>query len=103
TLRRHIATFRAGIATLRQTRPELGLELTDAPAAIQPLIVGSDAAALGLAARLDAAGLWVPAVWPPTVPVGTARLRVTHSADHTETDLKRLLDALGHSERHRHG
>ncbi len=43
---------------------------------------------------LDAVGLWVPAIRPPTVPVGTARLRITLSASHTEADVWRLCSAL---------
>ena len=58
------------------------------------MIVGDNERALALAAALDAQGLWVPAIRPPTVPVGTARLRITLSAAHTEDDVERLLAAL---------
>ena len=47
-----------------------------------------------LSAALEAQGLWVPAIRPPTVPVGTARLRITLSAAHTAADVQRLVEAL---------
>ncbi len=49
---------------------------------IQPLVVGANADALALAAALWQRGFWMPAIRPPTVPVGTARLRITLSAAH---------------------
>ena len=61
---------------------------------IQPVIIGENQAALAAAAALDARGLWVPAIRPPTVPLGTARLRVTLSAAHGFDDLARLIEAL---------
>lgn len=61
---------------------------------IQPLIVGGNAEALALSTALESAGLWVPAIRPPTVAPGTARLRITLSAGHTHTDVDRLLAAL---------
>jgi len=61
---------------------------------IQPIIIGSNAAALAVAAALDAQGIWIPAIRPPTVPRGSARLRVTLSAAHTMVDLARLIAAL---------
>jgi 8-amino-7-oxononanoate synthase len=71
-----------------------GWQLAESSTAIQPLIVGDNATALALSAALDAHGLWVPAIRPPTVPVGTARLRITLSAAHTAADLDCLLAAL---------
>lgn len=64
------------------------------PSAIVPVILGEDAAALAAASELRAAGIHVPAIRPPTVPKGTARLRVALSASHTETMVGRLQDAL---------
>ncbi len=66
---------------------------------IQPLIVGDNAATLALSAALERAGLWVPAIRPPTVPPGTARLRVTLSANHSRADVERLLSALSSASR----
>ncbi|MEL0169265.1 MAG: 8-amino-7-oxononanoate synthase [Pseudomonadaceae bacterium] len=83
-----IRRFRAGVSAL-------GLELMDSPTPIQPIVVGSSERALALSAALRARGLLVTAIRPPTVPQGTARLRVTLSAAHTEQQVDRLLDALG--------
>lgn len=69
--------------------------LPDSPTAIQPLIVGDNARAMQTMAQLDARGLRVGAIRPPTVPAGTARLRITLSASHSKDDVARLLDALG--------
>ena len=62
--------------------------------AIQPVILGRNANALLAAKLLDEAGYWIPAIRPPTVPNGSARLRITFSANHSETDLRALIDTL---------
>jgi 8-amino-7-oxononanoate synthase len=62
--------------------------------AIQPLIIGSNSEAMSLMESLRRDGIWVPAIRPPTVPPGTARLRISLSAAHSELDLDRLLNAL---------
>ena len=61
---------------------------------IQPLFVGESARAMALSARLAESGLLVPAIRPPTVPRGTARLRISLSADHRTEDVDRLVRAL---------
>jgi 8-amino-7-oxononanoate synthase len=61
---------------------------------IQPVIIGGNSEAMHAAAALYEQGLWVPAIRPPTVPAGTARLRVTFSAAHTVNDVARLTAAL---------
>ena len=61
---------------------------------IIPVILGSERRALEASAALLADGLWVPAIRPPTVPVGTSRLRVTVSAAHTDAQVDKLIDAL---------
>lgn len=61
---------------------------------ILPLTLGTDLRASRVAARLLDAGLVVPAIRPPTVPEGTARLRITLSAAHTPAEVVRLADAL---------
>jgi 8-amino-7-oxononanoate synthase len=61
---------------------------------IQPLILGSNANALLAAKLLDEAGYWIPAIRPPTVPLGSARLRITFSANHSEDDVRALIQTL---------
>ncbi len=66
---------------------------------IQPVILGSNAHALAAATTLDELGYWIPAIRPPTVPVGSARLRITFSANHSIADLQGLIEALQKIER----
>ena len=68
--------------------------MTPSTTPIQPLILGSPAAALEASSRLAAAGHRVTAIRPPTVPEGTARLRITLSAAHTAQQVESLLAAL---------
>ncbi len=96
-LQQRIAQLRSGLTALTEAHPALGWHLADSATAIQPLIVGDNAAAMALAAALDAQGLWVPAIRPPTVPVGTARLRITLSATHSADDVQRLVQGLAHT------
>ncbi|GGH93572.1 8-amino-7-oxononanoate synthase [Pseudomonas fluvialis] len=86
-LNRLIARFRSGAA-------EIGLRLMDSPTPIQPILVGDSERALRLSALLRERGLLVGAIRPPTVPAGSARLRVTLSAAHSAAQLEQLLDAL---------
>lgn len=81
------AQLRAGLA-------DLPWSLLPSATAIQPLIVGENAAARALSAALRAQGIWVPAICPPTVPKGTARLRISLSTLHTSADVARLVAAL---------
>ena len=83
------------IARFRQGAKDQGWQLGASDTPIQPLLVGESSVALQLAERLRERGVWVSAIRPPTVPVGTARLRITLSAAHCEQDVDRLLDALG--------
>jgi 8-amino-7-oxononanoate synthase len=69
---------------------------------IQPIVIGSNAEALQMAAALLEQGLWVPAIRPPTVPENTARLRVTLSAAHSAQEVGQLITALNQLERNRH-
>lgn len=82
-----------------RTRLACGLAALPWPApasqsAIQPLLLGDNGTALRVMAALDAQGIWVPAIRPPTVPDGTARLRISLSAAHTPDDVDRLCAAL---------
>lgn len=68
--------------------------LLDSHSAIQPLVVGRNEDAVALMQRLDAQGIWVPAIRPPTVPEGTARLRISLTAEHDAGHVAQLLQAL---------
>lgn len=85
------------VQRFRSGAQSLGLELWPSVSAIQPIIVGDDARALRLTDALRLRGFWVSAIRPPTVPEGTARLRVTLSAAHAEVQVDGLLDALAES------
>lgn len=61
---------------------------------IQPVLIGDNANAVAVARELWDQGLWVPAIRPPTVPQGTARLRISLTAAHTAADMARLVEAL---------
>jgi 8-amino-7-oxononanoate synthase len=86
-LRRLIGALRGGLQ-LKKWR----LDRSETP--IQPLIVGSNEDALLASAKLKERGILVPAIRPPTVPAGTARLRITLSAAHTLDDVRRLVEAI---------
>jgi 8-amino-7-oxononanoate synthase len=82
-----VARFRAGAAAI-------GLQLMDSATPIQPILVGDSGRALRLSQMLRERGLLVTAIRPPTVPAGSARLRVTLSAAHSVEQLDLLLEAL---------
>ena len=85
----------ARIRQFRQGAAELGLSPLPSLAPIQPLVVGNSAQTLALSQALEERGLLIGAIRPPTVPQGTARLRITLSAAHRPADLDRLLETLG--------
>jgi 8-amino-7-oxononanoate synthase len=87
-LHRLIEHFRLGAA-------QLGLNLLPSQTPIQPILLGDNLHALQASQNLLDAGFLVTAIRPPTVPEGTARLRVTLSAAHKQEDVERLLEALG--------
>src|SRR5690606_15391127 len=89
--REHLADL---IARFRTGAAELGLQLMDSATPIQPLLIGDSARAMQLSAALRERGVLVTAIRPPTVPQGTARLRVTLSAAHSAADIDRLLETL---------
>jgi 8-amino-7-oxononanoate synthase len=78
----------------RKGAAERGIPLADSRTPIQPVLLGDSAIAVDAAQALEASGCYVPAIRPPTVPDGAARLRVSLSAAHTELQVERLLDAL---------
>jgi 8-amino-7-oxononanoate synthase len=73
-------------------------QLMPSDTAIQPVLVGNNDDALRLSEHLLTMGMLVPAIRPPTVPKGTARLRISLSAAHSEQDVMRLVDALQQAE-----
>ena len=82
------------IERFRSGATELGLQLMDSSTPIQPLLVGDNARTLQLSRQLFENGLLISAIRPPTVPVNTARLRITFSASHEEQDVDLLLSQL---------
>ncbi|MFB1489033.1 MULTISPECIES: 8-amino-7-oxononanoate synthase [unclassified Thiocapsa] len=86
--------LQALISRFRTGANQLDLPLSESPTPIQPLIAGSSHQALAWTAELETRGILVGAIRPPTVPEGSARLRVCLSAAHTGTMVDRLLDAL---------
>lgn len=89
--REHLARL---IARFREGAEAIGLTLMDSPTPIQPILIGDSERAMKLSALLKGRGILVGAIRPPTVPAGSARLRVTLSAAHSEAQLERLLEAL---------
>jgi 8-amino-7-oxononanoate synthase len=85
------------IGQFRQGATELGLTLMDSSTAIQPIVIGAVDKALAISEQLKQRGIWLTAIRPPTVPKGTARLRITLSAAHSEDEVNQLLNALEQS------
>lgn len=86
-LHRLIEQLRAGLA-------DLPWQLMPSDTAIQPLLIGDNQEAMRLSDGLRERGIWLAAIRPPTVPQGTARLRITLSAAHSADDVERLIGAL---------
>lgn len=86
-LQQHVLKLRKGLA-------DVNFPLMPSRTPIQPIIIGKNEQAMLLAARLKECGYWVPAIRPPTVPEGTARLRLTLTAAHTQDQLEGLLDCV---------
>lgn len=86
---------------IAQLRRDLKLKrwtLMPSTTAVQPILIGDNAESLQAAASLYEQGFWVPAIRPPTVPEGTARLRITLSAAHTAEDLAALIAVVNELE-----
>jgi 8-amino-7-oxononanoate synthase len=86
------------IATLKQKLKLKTWQLMPSDTAVQPLLVGSNHAAVSLSEYLQSLGILVPAIRPPTVPFNTARLRISLSAAHSEKDVIKLAEALNQAE-----
>lgn len=87
------------VTRFRREATGMGFDLMPSETPIQPLMAGSSSRVLEWSRALEAAGFLVTAIRPPTVPLGSARLRVTFSATHTDRQLDQLLDALQHVSR----
>ncbi len=87
------------ITTLKQNLHVKKWQLMPSITAVQPLLVGSNHAAIRLSEYLQAQGILVPAIRPPTVPVNTARLRISLSAAHSEADVLKLAQAINQAEK----
>ncbi|WP_340675549.1 8-amino-7-oxononanoate synthase [Paraperlucidibaca sp.] len=86
--------LQANIAQFRTSALAQGWQLMSSETAIQPILIGDTASANALSAELLARGFWVSSIRPPTVPVGSARLRVTLSSAHSSEAIAGLLNAL---------
>lgn len=82
------------IKQFRQGCEQLGLQLMDSPTPIQPILIGESDKALEISQGLEREGIFISAIRPPTVPQGSARLRVTLSAAHDEDQVEVLLSKL---------
>lgn len=89
--REHLAAL---IGRFREGAASIGLTLMASDTAIQPILIGDSGRAMALSQALRERGLLVSAIRPPTVPAGSARLRVTLSAAHEPAQVDRLLEAL---------
>lgn len=90
-LREQLAT---NIRYFRNSCQQQDIELSDSKTAIQPVIIGDEKATLELSEKLFKKNILVTAIRPPTVPAGTARLRITLSAAHTTKHIEQLIDAI---------
>ncbi|MDQ7732421.1 8-amino-7-oxononanoate synthase [Halomonas sp. SpR1] len=90
----HRAQLNANIAYFRREALSLGLPISTSATPIQPLILGDEARTLRWTGQLQKLGIHVGAIRPPTVPKGEARLRISLSARHQESDIDQLLAAL---------
>ena len=84
----------ANIAYFRHQAEHLALSIMPSSTAIQPLLIGDDAKAVAISRQLKQRGILVTAIRPPTVAKGSARLRITLTASHTEKDIDQLLTVL---------
>ena len=84
----------SNVARFRRGAGESGLQMLDSTTAIQPIVFGASERAISASQALENEGILVPAIRPPTVPEGTARLRITLSATHTKQQIARLIEVL---------
>jgi 8-amino-7-oxononanoate synthase len=87
-------SLRDNIRLFRELAKQAGIALTESDTAIQPVIVGDVERTLQISSTLKQHGFLVSAIRPPTVPQGTARLRITLSAEHSAQQITRLIEAM---------
>ncbi len=86
--------LKENIAYFRTCASQLNISVGDSLTPIQPLLMGESIKALEISQKLRQQGILITAIRPPTVPKGTARLRITLCTEHTRSDIDRLLDTL---------
>jgi 8-amino-7-oxononanoate synthase len=86
--------LQANIACFKQCAHQAGLDISNSETAIQPIIIGEVEKTLEISRQLFDSGLHVTAIRPPTVPQGTARLRITLSAEHSNSHIDQLISTL---------
>ena len=84
-------------ARLQRGAAQAGVPLLPSLSPIQPVVLGDNARTLAVSEQLFAAGFWIAAIRPPTVPKGAARLRITLSAAHSEQQVDALIAVLAKS------
>jgi len=82
------------VSRFRRGAKQIGLQLAESHTPIQPVLINSDEKVMQVGQQLRGAGFLVGAIRPPTVPMGTGRLRITFSADHSEEQVDQLIAAL---------
>jgi 7-keto-8-aminopelargonate synthetase-like enzyme len=80
---------------LRNAFTKMGLDIGDSTTQIIPVIIGDSAKAVDISKKLFEAGYFISAIRPPTVPPGTARLRVSLQSNHTQEQLEGFSETLG--------
>ena len=90
---RHLALMH-NVRHFRRCAGEAGIAIANSQSPIQPILIGDDGRTVAIAAALTAAGFYIRAIRPPTVPPGTARLRITLTASHTTTQIEALVAVL---------
>lgn len=90
----HHAALQANIRHFSELSAQAGLALLPSRTAIQPLLAGDNGRAVRWSEALRKRGFWIGAIRPPTVPAGSARLRITLTALHTSAQIEALVEAL---------
>lgn len=90
--RRH--KLQDNISYFKSIAEQLDIELMPSDSAIQPVVIGEASSALELAKQMRDSGFWLTAIRPPTVPANSSRIRITLTTDHTQQDIRAVLEQL---------